>query len=134
MPQFLGEPLNVVSLNQVEKDTVMVGYDHILYVYCMWVGLVWSCDLSLTKLSSQYCKFVDRNGVLKPSVRQASQLVFDYKADALGMMWCHHLYSNVFIHTVRLQDCVLNFNKHGMQVCNAAGYTNTVLLNVCYCC
>ena len=27
---FSGPPLNVVSLNQVEKDTVMVGYDHIL--------------------------------------------------------------------------------------------------------
>ena len=48
----------------------------------------------------QYCKFVDRNGVLKPSVRQASQLVFDYKADALGMIMCiqmYHMYSNIFI-------------------------------------
>ena len=26
----------MVSLNQVEKDTVMVGYDHILYVHIVW--------------------------------------------------------------------------------------------------
>ena len=43
---FTGPPLNVVSLNQVEKDTVMVGYDHILILYVggadviTWVGLV----------------------------------------------------------------------------------------------
>ena len=43
----------------------------------------------------QYCKFVDRNGVLKPSVRQASQLVFDYKADALGM--CILIYSCIVL-------------------------------------
>ena len=29
---YSGPPLNVVSLNQVEKDLVMVGYDHILVV------------------------------------------------------------------------------------------------------
>ena len=29
-----GKPLDVVSLNQVEKDTVMVGYDHILFGSC----------------------------------------------------------------------------------------------------
>ena len=40
---------------------------------------------SLTYSCAQYCKFVDRHGVLKPSSRQASQLVFDYKADALGI-------------------------------------------------
>ena len=43
---FTGPPLNVVSLNQVEKDTVMVGYDHILVLYMggaaviTWVGIV----------------------------------------------------------------------------------------------
>ena len=79
------------------------------------------CDhviCSLTKLSSQYCKFVDLNGVLKPSFRRASQLEFDYKADALGMKCvCDFIiYSNIFMFTVRLQDCVLNFHKHGMQV------------------
>ena len=31
-------------------------------------------------------------------------------------MLLYLVYSNIFIHTVRLQDCVLNFNKHGMQV------------------
>ena len=48
MCHYSGPPLNVVSLNQVEKDTVMVGYDHILIAYVgwanvkhmiMWVGL-----------------------------------------------------------------------------------------------
>lgn len=38
----------------------------------------------LDSFCAQYCKFVDRHGVLKPSSRQASQLVFDYKAEALG--------------------------------------------------
>ena len=43
---YSGPPLDVVSLNQVEKDTVMVGYDHILCLLCMGVGLVMSsCDL-----------------------------------------------------------------------------------------
>ena len=28
----------MVSLNQVEKDTIMVGYDHILYMYIVWGG------------------------------------------------------------------------------------------------
>ena len=31
-------------------------------------------------------------------------------------MLMYLVYSNIFIHTVRLQDCDLNFNKHGMQV------------------
>ena len=34
MSHYSGPPLNVVSLNQVEKDTVMVGYDHI-HVLCV---------------------------------------------------------------------------------------------------
>ena len=73
-----------------------MGYDHVMF--------------SLTALFLQYCKFVDRNGVLKPSVRQASQLVFDYKADALGTVFCP-VYSNIFI---KYYDICLLIYSSGM--------------------
>ena len=56
--------------------------------FCSYMGYCDHMTFSLTKLFVQYCKFVDRNGVPKPSTRQASQLMFDYKADALGVITC----------------------------------------------
>ena len=69
-----GNRILPVALNQLEENAVLIGYD-------------------------KYAKFVDKQGKLKPSNKQASQLSFDNKAQAI----------------VRLQDCVLSFHKHGMQ-------------------
>ena len=67
-------PCSVLCLQQLEKDTIFVGTDRV-------------------------AKFVDRNGVLKSSSQQASQLTFERKSE----------------HMVYLTNCVLSFHKHGMQ-------------------
>lgn len=48
-----------MALNQLEENAVLIGYD-------------------------KYAKFVDKQGKLKPSNKQASQLSFDNKAQAIG--------------------------------------------------
>uniref|UniRef100_A0A1X7UZT5 non-specific serine/threonine protein kinase n=1 Tax=Amphimedon queenslandica TaxID=400682 RepID=A0A1X7UZT5_AMPQE len=64
----------IIELQQLEKDTIFVA--------------------------SQFCaKFVDLNGTMKPSGKQASQIYFDKKTESM----------------VYLQNCVLSFHKHGMQ-------------------
>jgi len=69
-----GKDLPVLCVQQLEKDTIFVGLD-------------------------RCAKFVDCNGILKPSSVQASQLTFEKKSD----------------HMVFLSNCVLSFHKHGMQ-------------------
>ena len=54
-----GNRILPVALNQLEENAVLIGYD-------------------------KYAKFVDKQGKLKPSNKQASQLSFDNKAQAVG--------------------------------------------------
>ena len=54
-----GNRILPVALNQLEENAVLIGYD-------------------------KYAKFVDKQGKLKPSNKQASQLSFDNKAQAIG--------------------------------------------------
>lgn len=54
-------PCSVLCLQQLEKDTIFVGTDRV-------------------------AKFVDRNGVLKSSSQQASQLTFERKSEHMGML------------------------------------------------
>lgn len=51
-----GKPVNILCLQQLEKDTIFIGME-------------------------RYAKFVDRHGQLKSSTLQASQLVFEKKSD-----------------------------------------------------
>ena len=54
-----GNKIVPCTLNQLEENAVMIGYD-------------------------KYAKFVDKQGHLKPSNKQASQLSFEYQASAIG--------------------------------------------------
>ncbi|XP_064394786.1 mitogen-activated protein kinase kinase kinase kinase 5-like [Halichondria panicea] len=69
-----GKDLSILSLQQLEKDTFFVGLEH-------------------------KAMFVDRQGKLKPSQLQASELNFDKPSERM----------------VHLSNCVLSFHRHGMQ-------------------
>ena len=59
LPADFGTKIIPCTLNQLEENTVMIGYD-------------------------KYVKFVDKQGNLKPSNKQASQLLFEHSASAIG--------------------------------------------------
>ena len=59
MPADHGNKIIPCTLNQLEENAVMIGYD-------------------------KYAKFVDKQGNLKPSNKQASQLSFEHSASAIG--------------------------------------------------
>ncbi|XP_052273224.1 mitogen-activated protein kinase kinase kinase kinase 5-like isoform X3 [Dreissena polymorpha] len=84
-----GERLPVVSVTQLERDTVLICHDNTVSVMDnLWANLM-----------PEFVKAVSMSGKLKSSKRQAAELHFDFKVESL----------------VCLQDSVLAFHKHGMQ-------------------
>ena len=70
LPADYGNKIIPCTLNQLEENAVMIGYD-------------------------KCAKFVDKQGNLKPSNKQASQLSFEFSASAIGQsvfvcvcVWC----------------------------------------------
>lgn len=112
--------------------TCKVNYATV-YLYITKTSPICQQYWSLMKIFSNIidcAKFVDVSGCLKPSGVQASQLFFERKAESMGMWLLYSLFhisvnpnltrkcchqQSCFPFVVFLQNCVLNFHKHGMQ-------------------
>ena len=70
------ELMNIVSVTQLEKDTILVAYDSKLVLY----GISDSINISF----SDVVKVVNLQGKLKSSKRQASELHFDFTISYIG--------------------------------------------------
>ena len=70
------ELMNIVSVTQLEKDTILVAYDSKLVLYGISDGI----NISF----SDVVKVVNLQGKLKSSKRQASELHFDFTISYIG--------------------------------------------------
>ena len=70
------ELMNIVSITQLEKDTILVAYDSESTSVCF--------DKSLNLNLSDVVKVVNLQGKLKSSKRQSSELHFDFTISYIG--------------------------------------------------
>lgn len=81
------ELMNIVSITQLEKDTILVAYDSESTSVCF--------DKSLNLNLSDVVKVVNLQGKLKSSKRQSSELHFDFTISYIGEH--HNSKKNVYI-------------------------------------
>ena len=70
------ELMNIVSVTQLEKDTILVCHDNMVKVRVVYALL---CFL----LTYMYLQVVNLQGKLKSSKRQASELHFDFSISCI---------------------------------------------------
>ena len=70
------ELMNIVSVTQLEKDTILVCHDNMVKVRVVHALL---CSL----LTNMYLQVVNLQGKLKSSKRQASELHFDFSISCI---------------------------------------------------
>ena len=73
------ELMNIVSVTQLEKDTILVCYDNMVKVRVVILYAL-LCFLLTTNM---YLQVVNLQGKLKSSKRQASELHFDFSISCI---------------------------------------------------